>query len=152
MSCPVPHQTAVAGQQGMQIHDIYPAWTLSAAWGGNLNHSSLLCSWLPSPAFSVLSLRYEQTHSWGAKCHQAPSRGEQSLQTRSWGTVLCYLNCLVFSFPLKSPTSINCPGSQARVEKYPQYIKLFVNLSSIGTLNLLEETLQDGERPTEAHF
>lgn len=54
--------------------------------------------------------------------------------------------------PVKiSLTSINCPGSQARVEKYLQYIKLFVNLSSIGTLNLLEETLQDDERPTEVH-
>lgn len=42
--------------------------------------------------------------------------------------------------PIKiSLTSINCPGSQATVEKYSQYIKLFVNLSSIGTLNLLEE-------------
>lgn len=50
-----------------------------------------------------------------------------------------------------SLTSINCRGSQARVEKYSQYIKLFVNLSSIGTLNLLEEILQDDERPTEAH-
>lgn len=49
MICPVPHQTAVAGQWGMQIQDIYPVWSPSAAWGGNLNqflagsHSSILC-------------------------------------------------------------------------------------------------------------
>lgn len=56
------------------------------------------------------------------------------------------LRLIVFLTPIKlSLMSMSCPGSQERVEKCPQYIKLFVIFSSTGTLNFLDQTLQDDE-------
>ena len=56
------------------------------------------------------------------------------------------LRLIVFLTPIKiSLTSMNLPRSQERVEKFPQYIKLFVIFSSIRALYLLDQTLQDDE-------